>query len=100
MNKDKVTIDDVEAAVRAEQYHVFPGTTLTTCCLTLDNGYTVTGESACVDPANFNVKLGQELARSKAIDKVWGVLGFRLADSRMLTNTLHPNAGLEPPRVP
>ncbi|MEQ9722268.1 Gp49 family protein [Yersinia alsatica] len=42
----------------ADLYHHFPGTTVIICCLTLENGYTVTGESACASPENFDEEIG------------------------------------------
>lgn len=54
--------------------------TLTFCVLTLKNGYTVTGESNCVDPNNFDAALGRKIARKKAVDKIWPLLGFALCD--------------------
>ena len=53
---------------------------LTFCVLVLRNGFTVTGESACVSAENFDAEYGRKLAREKAIDKLWQLLGFRLAD--------------------
>ena len=53
-----LTQASIEAVVLREAYHVFPGTTLTVCCLTLRNGFHVTGESACADPALFNAAKG------------------------------------------
>lgn len=53
---------------------------LTFCVLVLKNGFTVTGESACASPENFNAEIGRKIARDKAIDKVWPLLGFRLRD--------------------
>ena len=53
---------------------------LTFCVLVLRNGLTVTGESACVSPENFNPEIGRKIARQHAIDKLWPLLGFRLAD--------------------
>lgn len=75
-----VTQSDVDDEILAEQFHVFPGTTMTVCALTLRNGYVVTGESAAASPANFNVELGQQIARRKAVEKIWPLLGFRLRD--------------------
>ena len=54
---------------------------LTICVLVLRNGFTVTGESACVSPENFDAEIGRQIARRKAVDKVWQLLGFRLQDS-------------------
>jgi len=53
---------------------------LTFCVLVLRNGFTVTGESACAAPANFNAEVGQKIARQNAVQKVWPLLGFRLRD--------------------
>jgi hypothetical protein len=54
---------------------------LTFCVLVLDNGFTVTGESACASPENFNAELGRKIARQKAVEKIWPLLGFRLRDA-------------------
>lgn len=51
---------------------------LTFCVLVLRNGFTVTGESACVSAENFHAQYGRDLAREKAIDKCWPLLGYKL----------------------
>ena len=51
---------------------------LTFCVLVLKNGFTVTGESACASPENFNAELGRKIARQNAVGKVWPLLGFAL----------------------
>ena len=53
---------------------------LTFCILVLRNGFTVTGESACVSPENFDAEIGRMIARQNAVAKVWPLLGFRLRD--------------------
>ena len=53
---------------------------LTFCVLVLKNGFTVTGQSACADPAKFNAEMGRKLAREDAIRQCWKLLGFRLRD--------------------
>ncbi|WP_313080410.1 Gp49 family protein [Pulveribacter sp.] len=53
---------------------------LTFCVLVLRNGFTVTGESACASPENFNAEIGRRIARENAVNKVWSLLGFRLRD--------------------
>ena len=53
---------------------------LTFCVLVLRNGYTVTGESACASPDNFDARIGYRIARENAVKKVWPLLGFRLRD--------------------
>lgn len=53
---------------------------MTFCVLVLRNGFTVTGESACASPENFNWEIGKKIAKSNARDKIWPFLGFRLRD--------------------
>ena len=60
-----------------EQFHVFPGTTLTVCALTLQNGFTVVGESASASPENFDADLGRKIARDNARNKIWALEGYR-----------------------
>lgn len=52
--------------------------TLTTCVLTLQNGFTVTGESNCASPENFDPQIGRDIARRNAADKIWLLEGYRL----------------------
>lgn len=76
----RITPADLEAEIVTEDFHVFPSSCLTVCCLTLKNGFTVTGESACASPENFDAELGRKIARGNARDNLWPLLGFRLRD--------------------
>lgn len=58
LNAPRLTPDLIDSTIVAEQYHVFPGTTVTVACLALKNGYNVTGYSACASPENFNLEIG------------------------------------------
>ena len=51
---------------------------LTFCVLILRNGFTVTGESACASPENFDAELGRKIARQNAVQKVWPLMGYAL----------------------
>jgi len=51
---------------------------LTFCVLILSNGFTVTGESACASPENFDEEIGRKIARQKAVEKVWPLMGYEL----------------------
>lgn len=53
---------------------------LTICVLVLRNGFTVTGESACASPENFNAEIGRKVARQNAISKVWPLMGYALKE--------------------
>lgn len=96
----RVTMQDVEDAIVGEHYFtaadgvrglrtyheyvtddpVKPTTLelLTFCVLVLRNGFTVTGEAACVSPENFDAEIGRKIARRKAVEKIWPLLGFQL----------------------
>lgn len=74
----RVTLADLDAAIVAEQYLQPEGTTLTICVLTLRNGFNVTGESAAASPENFDADIGRRLARTKARDAMWPLLGYAL----------------------
>jgi len=54
---------------------------LTFCVLTLRNGFTVTGESACASPENFNAEIGRKIARQNAVAKIWPLMGYALKSS-------------------
>jgi hypothetical protein len=71
---------------------------LTFCVLVMKNGYTVTGESACASPENFDAELGQKIARKNAIDKVWPLMGYELR-SKLAKSEPLPGPH-EPPRPP
>lgn len=51
---------------------------LTFCVLVLRNGFTVTGESACASPENFNAEIGRGIARQNAVAKIWPLMGYEL----------------------
>ena len=53
---------------------------LTFCVLVLRNGFTVTGESACASPENFNSEIGRHVARENAVAKVWPLMGYALKE--------------------
>ncbi len=53
---------------------------LTFCVLVLKNGFTVTGESACVSPENFDAEIGRKIARQNAVAKLWPLMGYELQE--------------------
>ena len=90
----RVTPQDIERAITSEHYftagqaveqqtapHEQIPTSLyllTFCVLTLRNGFTVTGESACASPENFDAEIGRAIARGNAVQKIWPLLGYEL----------------------
>ena len=76
LNAPRLNPTLIDEAIHSEQYHVFPGTTLTVCALTLRNGYIVTGESAAASPENFDQAIGRKIARNK----IWALEGYLLRE--------------------
>lgn len=75
----KVTPERVKTVIASEAYHRLTAT-LTVCVLTLVNGFTVTGESACASPENYDEAIGNALARKQAESKIWGFEGYLLRE--------------------
>ena len=57
-----------------------PLSLLTFCVLVLRNGFTVTGESACASPENFDAEIGKKIAKANALQKVWPLMGYALKE--------------------
>jgi hypothetical protein len=99
----RVTPADIEASIASEHYftaadgffgsgsiHVYergdieeaiaPLALLTFCVIVMRNGFTVTGESACASPENFDAEVGRKIARANAVNKVWPLLGYQLKE--------------------
>ena len=93
----RVTPADIEANIASESYFtaeqgafaafdpprgsdVVPPelSLLTFCVLVLRNGFTVTGESACASPENFDAEIGRRIARENAVQKIWPLMGYEL----------------------
>ena len=85
---NKVTMSDLQAKVKMTRYQRLEGTTTTICEITLENGYTLVGTSACVDPKEFNQALGEKYAFERAFEQMWALEGYLLKQRRF-------EAGLE-----
>ena len=77
INAPRLTPDLIESKIAKEEYHLLTDV-LTVCVLTLENGFTVTGESACASPANYNKEIGDRIARDNAKEKIWVLEGYLL----------------------
>ena len=88
----RVTLDQVNANIAGENYFTleqacagqptFPAfATFTVCVLTLKNGFVVLGESAPASPENFDPEIGRKIAKQKAVDKVWPLMGYALRET-------------------
>lgn len=78
---DRVTPEQITSRIAVVRYARLDGT-VTLCTIILDNHYSVRGESACVDPANFDAEIGNKIAYDDAFRKLWPLFGFLLAERR------------------
>lgn len=76
----KVTLEGIKAKIKGETYLVLPDGKSTLCILTLENGYTIKGLSACVDATEFDLNLGRKYAFEDAIKQIWPLEGYLLAE--------------------
>lgn len=77
LNAPRLTPDLIESKIVKEEYFRLTDV-LTVCVLTLENGFTVTGESACASPENFNEEIGNKIARQNGKEKIWVLEGYLL----------------------
>lgn len=82
----KLTLDYIKSLIVNVEYQRF-GKTLIVCALTLRNGFTVTGKSACIHTENFDESIGKIVAYDDAVDKIWELEGY-LAVQRNYEATL------------
>jgi hypothetical protein len=80
LNAPRLTPALIDSKIKDKVFHVFGDTCLTVCCLTLANGFTVTGESACASPENFDAGIGEKIAFEQARNKIWMLEGYLLKE--------------------
>lgn len=80
---ERVTKEYIESRIGGTEFHRL-GETVTVCQITLDNGYSVRGESACVNPENYNQQIGEKIAFDNAFRQLWPLFGFMLAEKNRL----------------
>ena len=73
----KLTKEFLESEIKDVEYNRLGGT-ITHCTIHTKSGFTFTGESACVDPNNFDQKIGEKFAYENAFGKMWMPYGFWL----------------------
>ena len=78
--RTSVTLNYLMDKIKKAEYVLMPDGRTTICQLTLENGFTVRGESACVSVDNYNKALGEKYAFEDAVDNVWAFEGYLLAE--------------------
>ena len=75
-----VTQEQVSNIIKKSKYQVFHRVFGKQCIVValLPNGFTIVGESACVDPKNYDNTIGEKIARERIEEKVWELEGYKL----------------------
>ncbi|MEK4152306.1 Gp49 family protein [Carnobacterium sp. FSL E2-0243] len=78
--KNTVTQEKIDTILIGSTFETFHRVFGKQCIVVaeLPNGFTIVGESACVDPANYDNKIGFELAIKKIKDRLWELEGYKL----------------------
>lgn len=84
---DKVTKEYMEGRIEEVIFMQMHHTkrlddTTTICTIYLDNGFSVRGESACVNPENYDKDIGEKIAYENAFKQLWPLFGFVLAEKQ------------------
>lgn len=85
-----ITPEIIKDKIAKAEYATFNDTTLTICVLTLVNGFTVVGKSACASPENYNKEIGEKVAFDDAFRQIWPLEGY------LLKQELYMSKGWDP----
>ena len=73
----KLTKENLESLIAKKEF-IRHGETLTICVVTLHSGFQLLGQSACIDPTNFDAAIGEQIAYDDAVEKMWELEGYRV----------------------
>lgn len=81
--KNKISKKDIDkiledSFMEVEQY----GNKTTVLKATLPNGFVIVESSSCVDPKNFDMKVGEEICLDKLVNKIWELEGYNLQSNK------------------
>lgn len=80
LTAERVKPLSIDSQIESVEWHVFPGSLLTVCAITLKNKFLVIGESACANPLNFNEQVGKDVSFLNAREKIWMLEGYLLKE--------------------
>lgn len=81
MSKNTITQKEINELMN--QSHVAVNEVFGKCTivsLKMPNGFILTESSACVDPANYDVKMGEEICLKRIENRIWELEGYRLQE--------------------
>lgn len=82
--KNSLTQEHIDSIVANSQIEVVDmGKKTTVVTLTMPNGFEITESAACVDPANYDQRMGTQVALDRIKSILWRVEGYRLHHALM-----------------
>lgn len=66
----RLTYPYLETLIVTEDYHHFPGTGTTVCCIKSKNGFVITTDASCGSANHFDFEVGKQKARRKAMKRL------------------------------
>lgn len=85
MSNIKLSEKNIKDTIVSAEYQKMGAKTVV-CLATLRNGFEIVGVGSCVDPANFDVEIGKEVAMENVVEQVWRLEGYRLQCENPCTN--------------
>ena len=79
MSENKITqsqVDEIFNKSDKETWCVFNKSFV--LAVRLPNGFVIIEDSSCVDPKNFDIEIGKEIAIERIKNKIWELEGYRL----------------------
>jgi hypothetical protein len=71
-----ITEQHINSTIAQSTFLVMPDGVTTICQLILMNGFSVIGTSACIDPRQFDLNIGRDIAFQDAKRQIWKLEGY------------------------
>jgi hypothetical protein len=85
MSNIRLSERDIKDTIVAAEYQKM-GSKTVVCLATLKNGFELVGVGSCVDPSNFDMEIGKEVAMENVVEQIWRLEGYRLQCENPCTN--------------
>lgn len=77
--KNTITQENIDNILKDTQIKVEKyGDKTTVLMATLPNGFVIVESSSCVDPSNFDMKVGESICMERLTNKIWELEGYKL----------------------
>lgn len=76
----QVTPEMVDAMIKEKNFLLHPCKTAMTCTITLHNGFRLFGYNVTLDPAKFDLKLGEEYSFNEARNQVYQFVAYQVLE--------------------